>query len=118
MSLEQCIAWLRHEDGWFEDTEVYSPAEYQTDTRKVWKNHDQSKSFPSETLDSAARAMPDDWKFAIWKRDDGFSASAYDGEGDEESNQAEAHADTELLARFRLAVACRMAMKKGASDES
>ena len=71
------------------------------------------------TLDAAAKAMPVmgvgyevDWKISTIVAGSKFEATWWINGGDADGGCITA--DTELLARFRLAVACRMAMKEKA----
>lgn len=89
MNLDQCHAWLRA-----------NGVELTSDPLLVM------------SLDAAAAAMPERFTQSIEQYETGWTAKAMSW--DCTLNTGVIEADTELLARFRLAVACRMAMKEKA----
>ncbi len=62
------------------------------------------------TLDSAAAAMPERWCFSLERYETGYTISAHSW--DMTKTVPTFEADTELLARWRLVVACMMAEKE------
>lgn len=116
MTLEECRAELAEAEGW-----TYSDDHDKGWTRPGYPGWMGVHPIPA-TLDAAAAAMPEHWQtsmvcrcFGDWskypekKKDDAWCAMGMRA-ADSVTGRYRAFADTELLARFRLAVAARRAM--------
>lgn len=132
-TLDHCRDWLAENDGWVrrgqvaESHVVWGDPQTPTATRLVvvraevppWRwgrtsttgetEYRESHPIP-DTLDAAASALPKGWTFCMSYNADvlgGFTAEAYHEHVDEDV--VVKNCKTEALARFRLAVKCRMA---------
>jgi hypothetical protein len=108
MNLLQCRDFIANANGWtFETHHKYrTPFPVWTHATEPMRNEHHHPI--GHDLDAAAAAMPEGWpEISIWKDGEGmpWCAKAKDDMGVFEIERA----DTELLARFRLAVACRQA---------
>lgn len=118
MSLDQCRDWLAREDGWVTEQDhaiqkdgtlrpLIAWTHKATNREKIWVH-----PYPT-TIDGAAGAMPEGWEIEI-------SQHALRGSWWACADRVVNHyrkmqtlvAPTELLARYRLAVAVRIAMKE------
>lgn len=108
MAVPELCDWLAADDGWEPTTKIMHECTY-----IGWGRGPlfvTSHPFPP-TLDSAAAAMPEGWSYtSVWSADNDWRCNAVRA-----SDWKTAHGSgyTEILARLRLAVACRMAMKEG-----
>lgn len=124
MSLDQCRDWLAREDGWVTEQDhaiqkdgtlrpLIAWTHKATNREKIWVH-----PYPT-TIDGAAGAMPEGWTWAK-----GYTVSVGMGAppsgvawsakfvGDYARLSASVWSTgNEILDRYRLAVACRMAMK-------
>lgn len=104
MTVEQCRDWLA--------------VDIQHQTLASLGSKARSEDYYAEpdpigaTLDAAAAAMPEGWRFLRMEESETGAWNAW--AGDKFGRHAKSFADTELHCRFRLAVACRMAMKEKA----
>ena len=105
MTLDECRDFIARDEGWEFNTRVFgcwSSAEYGV---KSQENHP-----VPETLDAAAAALPEGWSLVVThdpEMFDGKWVAAAKYHSDRATTQAVDNCDTEILARFRLAVACR-----------
>jgi len=126
MSLKDCQGWLAAQDGWFSPEAV---PEFVPDHQRAFAVGRWTREIGSEgleftsfhpyppTLDAAAAAMPEGWYFMLGMglpkdlggSGVGFWCDAFKPR--EDNTNIRVAADTEILARFRLAVACRLAEK-------
>lgn len=125
MTLDECRDWLAERKGWYKITTVVhsvdlenhrnsSIEEVQAWKRSICGDSDVQFEHPiPPTLDAIAACMPEGWSIQInidVYEMRPFECVAWKDVGDD---GIEASADSELLARARLAVACRMAGKEG-----
>ncbi len=120
MSLDECRDWLARDDGWTNNTRSDYNSWEHTDGRSIgaFAGPGDEDDHPYQaTLDAAAAAMPEGWD---WQRGD------FDGYPDHwrawhpkrsgfiyvpDTSPSGYSLKSETVDRFRLAVACRMAMK-------
>lgn len=120
MTLDQCRDWLAEDDGWRTETRSVAHVDvcnhqnsFRADVQFWFRRKDDPGTrlhpFPP-TIDAIAAAMPEGWKIEVESHVGklGWIASGW-LIGMEDMMWESLHADTELLARARLAVACRMA---------
>lgn len=114
MTAQEAAEWCAEQDGWnFEPPEPCVPgAWWKWNAHPTLKSRTWSKAHPHPlTLDGAAAALPEGWSVnLLFTYTDGkWGAKAFGPAG-----MWAIDGPDELTARYRLAVACRMAAKEQA----
>lgn len=130
MTLDECRDWLAEQDGWHWLAGVEGdPVWCNVEALKTWDpaqvNHPEGSQyehpFPA-TLDGAAGALPEAWftieQTRFYDDDDSLDwAVAATRPGLVGRYCVRAWATDEITARYRLAVACRLADREGKQDQ-
>lgn len=106
MTLDQCRDWLAEDDN-----PKLKPSGVPGFMRGRWEHHDLVLHPIDATLDAIAAAMPEGWNVDMTIRTGLVTAGAWETDHPRQLVHITS-ATSELLARARLAVACRMADKE------
>ena len=104
MSVDECRAWLAKDEGW----ELRDG---------IWFRHDKGffdlvDLFPAN-LDGAASSMPDGWWLSLEHVVDQPGEPYWSAMATRNTEYRQANGPDEITARYRLAVACRLADREG-----